>query len=133
MTSPPQRKTETTFTYRKNRVASAIVAETAWPADSGEYPNSATDIDYALEAYAYNVFGERVGIQHCAMNDDNSLGPGAYGTEYPDAAATCRSRAMLRAFASCQINPLQVHRAARSRLLTSTSLALNQGKIPRSL
>ncbi|HVP12052.1 MAG TPA: hypothetical protein VMV94_12795, partial [Phycisphaerae bacterium] len=69
--------TETNFTYDRERVQSVMVDEVTWPEDPEQGPDWELDRERLLEAYAYNIFGERIGVLHCTAQSG-----GAHA--YPD-------------------------------------------------
>ncbi len=82
---------QSTFDFQKNRLRSAVIDETKWPADPQAFPDDWNDRNRILEAYGYNVFGERVAVMHCSFLTPDGGGPWHTG-EYPDAAGSCRNR-----------------------------------------
>ncbi|MBI4581288.1 MAG: hypothetical protein HY718_16415, partial [Planctomycetes bacterium] len=61
-----RKQVDTTFTYSRGRLQSALVTQVdLWPTDPGQQPNYDEYYRF-LEQYAYNIFGDRVGVMHCA-------------------------------------------------------------------
>jgi len=55
---------DTEFTYARQRLQSSLVDERTWPEDAQQLPDEWLDRERFLEIYAYNLFGDRIGVLH---------------------------------------------------------------------